>query len=173
MLRFARSLLLSVFLCSVPLLASAQPVSDDTLRLAHTLVNSNWEAMQKPIQAMESGLEEKLRNVGVTPDAAHLFGSEMQRAATREALAQAIAASLAADFTTEELLQIQTFVESPAGMKFQNFISHPAVLSGYFAPIVKQACDSTLPQVNGSDRLVMSVGCRHIQAQVGQPQPGR
>lgn len=165
MQRFARSLFLSAFLCAVPLLAAAQPVSDDTLQLAHTLVNSNWETMQKPIQAMESGLEEKLRNVGVTPDAAHLFGSEMQRAATREALAQAIAASLSADFTSEELQQIQTFVESPAGMKFQNFINHPAVLSGYFAPIVKQACDNTLPQVNGSDRLVMSVGCRHIQAQ--------
>jgi hypothetical protein len=173
MQRFAHALFVSVFLCSVPQLAAAQPISDDTLQLAHTLVYGNWEAMQKPIQAMESGLEEKLRNVGVTPDAAHLFGSEMQRAATREALAQAIAESLTADFTTEELQQIRIFVASPAGTKFQNFINHPATLSGYFAPIVKQACDSTLPQVNGSDRLVMSVGCRHIQTQIGQAQAGR
>lgn len=152
-----------LFLCSLPFSASAQAASEDTLQLSRNLVSSNWGAMQKPIEAIKADLEGKLIQVGVTQDAAHLFSIEMQRAATQEALAQSIAVSLNNEFTPEEIQQIRTFIESPTGMKFQNFVNHPAALAGYFTPIIRQACDNTIPQVNGTDRLVVSVGYRQIQ----------
>lgn len=108
-------------------------------------------------------MEAKLLGFGVTPQAAHIFSSEMQDAATREALIQVVADTMTSEFTPGEIRQIRSFIESPAGAKFQQFIYRPAALAGYFSPIVRQACDKTLPQVSGTDRLVFSVGCRQLQ----------
>lgn len=165
MKRFSLSILLSLF----AVCGHAQTVPDEAAQLAGILVENNWNTLEQSFPTMAAGLEDKLRNSGVSANTAHIFSTEIRNAITHETLTQAISLSLADQFSIDELHEILGFMQSKTGKKFQTAVGHPDFTKPYFMPIVKQACDATIRQVEGLDRFVVSAGCAQIQLSGNAP----
>lgn len=156
--------LFAAFLTFASLAASAQPPAPpESRQLANRLVNDNWDNLKKSFPTLAHKLEDQLQSVGVSAGAAHIVSGEFQRAITRESLSVALSQSLEHDFSPDELHEILQFVSSGTGQKFQHFLSHMDSNLVYLTPIIHQACNASIGQINGVDRFVVTAGCTQLE----------
>lgn len=155
-----RKLLAAVALATSTL-ANAQQASLESIRLADVLVEASWPTMVQMMPVIIGGLTAQVRASGKATPASEVFIEELRKAfMDRDAVARGLAVALAQQYSTQELLEISAFMQSPTGRKYLRFSSDPRATTAFIAPVLKQACDLARPRLSAAEQVELNSVCR-------------
>ena len=143
--------------------ASAQPVSFDSVRLADTLMESSWSSLEPILPVVIAGIENTLKTNGFTEHASKVYGEELRRIMSKDNFSRAVAVTVTAKFSPEEIRDISVFLQSKVGLKYLSLNKELASNTEVLLPLVKQACRSTVERLkSAADQTSMRDTCARL-----------
>jgi hypothetical protein len=137
----------------------AQNTSAEAARLADTLTENSWKAFEQLLPTVKAVRQSQLKTEGATEKASAALSSELGRFFTRENFSRVEAQFLADSFTEAELKEMSAFFQSQLGQKYLHFDGGSAFDKKYFEPMLKQACDAAIAQLDPLDRGSINRSC--------------
>lgn len=142
-------------------LANAQQASLESIRLADVLIEASWPTMVQMMPMVITGLTAQVRSRGKASPASEVFIEELHKAfLDRDTVARGLAVALAQQYSTQELLEITAFMQSPTGRKYLRFSTDARATTAFVAPVLKQACDLARPRLGAADQAELNSVCR-------------
>nr|WP_315192456.1 hypothetical protein [uncultured Albidiferax sp.] len=151
--------------CSFGIASSvgAQSVSFESVRLADTIMESGWSAVEQSLPLMISGFEAQLKAGGVTERAARVFGEELRLSMSRDSMSKIYAIAVSAKLSPQEIREVSTFLQSKSGLKYLSLNNDFAANPAFIQPIAKQACNSAAQRLDsGTDKSSLSSICSQL-----------
>jgi hypothetical protein len=142
-------------------IAHAQQVAFESVRIAETLADSALPELEKAIPVLISGLESQLKAGGLQERTARLFGEELRRALNRDNLARVLSQSLSEKLTADEMRQLNTFLLTSTGQKYLQ-LNRESTSAKHWRPLVRQACEVVIPRSEAADRSKIADLCRQL-----------
>lgn len=142
-------------------LANAQQASLESIRLADLLIEASWPTMNQMMPMVIAGFTAQVRASGKATPASEVFIEELRKAfLDRDTVARGFAVALSQQYSTQELLEITAFMQSPTGRKYLRFSTDPRATTAFIAPVLKQACDLARPRLSAAEQAELNAVCK-------------
>jgi hypothetical protein len=153
--------LLAAIALAASTLVNAQQASVESVRLADVLIEASWPTMNQMMPVVIAGLAAQIRAGGKATPASEVFIEELHKAfLDRDTVARGLAVALSQQYSTQELLEITAFMQSPTGRKYLQFSTDPRATTAFIAPVLKQACERARPRLGDAGRAELNPVCK-------------
>ena len=140
----------------------AQGYSFESVQLATFMVEKNWKQAESTLKLMSAGLREQAEKGGATKEAARVLLDEFSKNFTKDVFAKQYAQILTKEMTPQEIIQIYTFVTSPAGSKFAEIFTDEKQGIVLVTPAMRAACEASNKKLSFFDRGSLNSFCRGL-----------
>lgn len=154
-----RTSLSVLLLAALPVVAPAQSVTYESVRLSELLLDETWSVQEQTIPTVIAALEAQLRQGGASDRVTTVFPREVRKALTRENIGKATAVFFSQKLSIEETRDLTAFMQSTLGRKYLSLSREMAGNSGFIAQILKQACSNSARELDASDRRALEPVC--------------
>ena len=148
---------------------STRPVTPDSVSLAETIVDKYWSSgrLNDAMGLMRNSFELDFLKYGVSEVASKTLADEYMKLITKEFskdfYVRHLSVSISQSLTTDEVAELQAFMQRPAWRKYEKIQNTWDSLSSKFdfSTLMDQACRNAIKQLGQSDQINIGLVCRN------------